>query len=83
MKIVNIQPCYRIVLENDVCGTEIYIDAKSKIRITFEDGDTLTGYIENVAYATYPDEHDTFIISVEDGNLYILLGNRITDIEEL
>lgn len=84
MKIVDIRPCYRITLENDNYGMETYIDADSKLRITFEDGNTLTGYIEHVEYATsYPDEDDTLIIRTEDSRLYILLGNRIKDIEEL
>lgn len=84
MKIVDIRPCYRITLENDNYGMETYIDADSKLRITFEDGNTLTGYIERVEYGTsYPDEDDTLIIRTEDSRLYILLGNRIKDIEEL
>lgn len=84
MKIVDIRPCYKITLENDSYGVEIHIDADSKLRITFEDGNTLTGYIERVLYGTsYPDEDDTLIIRTEDSRLYILLGDRITDIEEL
>ena len=83
MKIVDITPCYRITLENGSYGMETYIDADSKLQITFEDGNTLTGYIERVEYGTYPDENDTLIIRVEDGGLYILVGNRIKDIEEL
>ncbi len=35
-------------------GMETYIDADSKLQITFEDGNTLTGYIERVEYGTYP-----------------------------
>ena len=83
MKIVDIRPCYRITLENEFCGMETHISADSKIRIAFEDGDTLTGYIERVVYGHYPDENDTLIIRVEDDRLYILLGNQIKDIEEL
>ena len=82
MKIVDITPCYRITLENGSYGMETYIDADSKLQITFEDGNTLTGYIELVEYGTYPDENDTLIIRVEDGELYILVGNRIKDIKE-
>lgn len=62
---------------------EAYIDADSKLRITFEDGNTLTGYIERVEYGIYPDENGTLIIRIESGELYILVGNGITDIEEL
>ncbi len=83
MKIVDITPCYRITLENGSYGMETYIGADSKLRITFDEGNTLTGYIERVEYGTYPDENDTLIIRVEDGGLYILVGNRIKDIEEL
>ncbi|WP_433915526.1 hypothetical protein, partial [Thomasclavelia cocleata] len=54
MKIVDITPCYRITLENGSYGMETYIDADSKLQITFEDGNTLTGYIERVEYGTYP-----------------------------
>ena len=75
--------CYRITLENGSYGVETYIDADSKIQITFEDGNTLIGYIECVEYGTYSDENDTLVIRVENGELYILLGNRIKDIEEL
>lgn len=46
MKIVGITPCYRITLENGSYGVETYINADSKIQITFEDGNTLIGYIE-------------------------------------
>ena len=83
MKIVDITPCYRITLENGSYGMETYIDTDSKLRITFADGKTLTGYIERVEYGTYPDENDTLIIRAEDDKLYILVGNGITDIEEL
>ena len=83
MKIVDIRPCYRITLENEFCGMETYISVDSKIRIAFEDGNTLTGYIERVVYGDYPGDNDTLVIRVEDGRLYILLGNRIKDIEEL
>ena len=83
MRIVDITPCYRITLENGSYGMEISIDADSKLRITFEDGNTLIGYIERVEYGTYPDENDTLVIRVKDGGLYILVGNRIKDIEEL
>ena len=83
MKIVDITPCYRITLENGSYGMEICIDTDSKLRITFENGNILTGYIERVEYGTYPDENDTLIIRAENGELYILVGNRIKDIEEL
>ena len=83
MKIVDVKPCYRITLENDNYGVETYIGADSKLRITFEDGNTLTGYIEWVEYGTSPDDNNTLVIRVEDGRLYILLGNWIKDIEEL
>lgn len=46
MKMVGITPCYRITLENGSYGVETYINADSKIQITFEDGNTLIGYIE-------------------------------------
>ena len=83
MKMVGITPCYRITLENGSYGVETYIDADSKIQITFEDGNTLIGYIECVEYGTYSEENDTLVIRVENGELYILSGNRIKDIEEL
>ena len=83
MEIIEITPCYRITLENDSYGVETYIDADSKIQITFEDGNTLIGYIECVEYGTYSEENDTLVIRVENGELYILSGNRIKDIEEL
>ena len=44
MKMVGITPCYRITLENGSYGVETYINADSKIQITFEDGNTLIGY---------------------------------------
>ncbi len=83
MKIVDITPCYRITLENDRYGAETYIDADSKIKITFMDGNTFTGYIECVEHGTNSDENDNLIIRVENGELYLLLGNQIKDIEEL
>ena len=83
MKMVGITPCYRITLENGSYGVETYINADSKIQITFEDGNTLIGYIECVEYGTYSDENDTLVIRGENGELYILLENRIKDIEEL
>lgn len=83
MKIVDVKSCYRVTLENDSYGFETYIVADSKIRITFDEGNTLTGYIECVEYGTSPDDNDTLVIRAEDGKLYILLGNGIKDIEEL
>ena len=43
----------------------------------------IIGYIECVEYGTYSDENDTLVIRGENGELYILLENRIKDIEEL
>lgn len=83
MKIVDVKLCYRVTLENDSYGFETYIDADSKIQITFEEGNTLTGYVKCVEYGASPDENDTLVIKAEDGRLYILLGNGIKDIEEL
>ena len=83
MNIVEIRPCYRITLENDSYGVETYIDADNKIQITFENGKILTGNIECVEYGTSTDENDTLVIRVENGELYILLGNQIKDIKEL
>lgn len=40
-------------------------------------------HIECVEYGTYSDENDTLVIREENGELYILLENRIKDIEEL
>ena len=76
-------PCYRITLEHGSYGVETYLDADSKIQITFDNGNILTGNIERVEYGTYPDENDTLVIRAENGELYILLGNRIKDIKEL
>ena len=83
MKIVDITTCIKITEENDMYGIERYLDIGSKIKITFEDGNTLIGYIECVEYGTYSDENDTLVIRGENGELYILLENRIKDIEEL
>ena len=49
---------------------ETYIDADSKLQITFEDGNTLTGYIERVEYGTYPDENDTLIILMLESHCF-------------
>ena len=65
MKMVGITPCYRITLENGSYGVETYINADSKIQITFEDGNTLIGYIECVEYGTYSDENDTLVVVVK------------------
>lgn len=83
MKIVDVKPCYKITLENDSYGVEIYVIADSKLQITFEGGNTLIGYIECVEYRTSADENDTLVIRTEDDRHYVLLGNRIKDIEEL
>ena len=82
MKIIEIMPCYRITLENDSYGVETYIDADSKIQITFENGNILTGSIERVEYGTSLDENDTLVIRAENGEIYILSGNGIKDIKE-
>lgn len=39
--------------------------------------------LECVEYGTSTDENDTLVIRVENGELYILLGNQINDIKEL
>ena len=72
MKIVEITPCYRITLEHGSYGVETYIDADSKIQITFDNGNILTGNIERVEYGTYPNENDTLIIRAENGELYFI-----------
>ena len=75
------------MLQNNIRKWQLWrrnlYNADSKIQITFEDGNTLIGYIECVEYGTYSDENDTLVIRGENGELYILLGNRIKDIEGL
>ena len=75
------------MLQNNIRKWQLWrrnlYNADSKIQITFEDGNTLIGYIECVEYGTYSDENDTLVIRGENGELYILLENRIKDIEEL
>ena len=83
MEIVDITTCIKITEENDMYGIERYLDIGSKIKITFENGKILTGNIECVEYGTSPYENDNLIIRAENGELYILLGNRIKDIKEV
>ena len=75
------------MLQNNIRTWQLWrgnlYDADSKIQITFDNGNILTGNIERVEYGTYPDENDTLVIRAENGEFYILLGNRIKDIEEL
>ena len=58
MKIVEITPCYRITLEHGSYGVETYIDADSKIQITFDNGNILfsnpLAFSFCVGYNLYP-----------------------------
>ncbi|RKI86859.1 hypothetical protein D7V94_22515 [Parablautia intestinalis] len=83
MKITNIQTCYRITLENGSYGMETYIDVGSKLKITFDNGAILIGYMVRVEYGDYPKENDFFIINAGNGEFYGAMVDRITDIEEL
>ena len=68
-------------MENDMCGMETYLDTGCKIRITFDNGATLTGRVLCVEYGDIPKENDMIIIEVEDGRLYAAIADRITDID--
>ena len=83
MKIVDITPCYRITLENGSYGMETYICADSKLKITFDNGAKLIGYMVRVEYGDYPKENDFFIINAGNGEFYGAMVDRITDIKEL
>ena len=42
MKITEIRTSYKITMENEMCGMEMYLDTGCKVRITFDNGETLS-----------------------------------------
>lgn len=38
MKITEIRTSYKITIENEMCGMEMYLDTGCKVRITFDNG---------------------------------------------
>ena len=81
MKITEIRTSYKITMENEMCGMEMYLDTDCKVRITFDNGTTLAGRVLCVEYGDIPKENDMIIIEVDDGRLYAVIAARITDIE--
>lgn len=62
MKIVDITTCIKITEENDMYGIERYLDIGSKIKITFNSGNTLTGYVQYLDYGHYPGENVLLVL---------------------
>lgn len=81
MKITEIRTSYKITMENEMCGMEMYLDTGCKVRITFDNGETLAGRVLRVEYGDIPKENDMIIIEVDDGRLYAVIAARIADIE--
>ena len=81
MKITEIRTSYKITMENEMCGMEMYLDTGCKVRITFDTGETLAGRVLCVEYGDIPKENDMIIIEVDDGRLYAVIAARIADIE--
>ena len=81
MKITEIRTSYKITMENEMCGMEMYLDTGCKVRITFDNGTTLVGRVLCVEYGDIPKENDMIIIEIDDGRLYAVIAARITDIE--
>ena len=68
-------------MENEMCGMEMYLDTGCKVRITFDNGETLAGRVLCVEYGDIPPKNDMIIIEVDDGRLYAVIAARIADIE--
>ena len=81
MKITEIRTSYKITMENEMCGMEMYLDTGCKVRITFDNGETLAGRVLCGEYGDIPKENDMIIIEVDDGRLYAVIAARIADIE--
>ena len=81
MKITEIRTSYKITMENEMCGMEMYLDTGCKVRITFDNGTTLAGRVLCVEYGDIPQKNDMIIIEVDDGRLYAVIAARIADIE--
>ena len=81
MKITEIRTSYKITMENEMCGMEMYLDTGCKVRITFDNGTTLAGRVLCVEYGDIPKENDMIIIEVDDDRLYAVIAARIADIE--
>ena len=81
MKITEIRTSYKITMENEMCGMEMYLDTGCKVRITFDNGETLAGRVLWVEYGDSPKKNDMIIIEVDDDRLYAVIAARIADIE--
>ena len=81
MKITEIRTSYKKTMENEMCGMEMYLDTGCKVRITFDNGETLAGRVLCVEYGDIPKKNDMIIIEVDDDRLYAVIAARIADIE--
>ena len=81
MKITEIRTSYKITMENEMYGMEMYLDTDCKVRITFDNGTTLAGRVLCVEYGDIPKKNDMIIIEVDNGRLYAVIAARIADIE--
>ena len=69
MKITEIRTSYKITMENEMCGMEMYLDTGCKVRITFDE----RGKLSQVAFMCriwgYSPKNDMIIIEVDDAGL--------------
>lgn len=83
MKIVDITTCIKITEENDMYGIERYLDIGSKIKITFNSGNTLTGYVQYLDYGHYPGENVLLVLKTNEDTLLGAMVCFISNIEVL
>ena len=83
MNIIDITPCFRITKENEFCGMETYVEIGSKVLITYENRNTLIGYIQILDYGKSPYEDDMLVLQLDNGTLVGVMMNLIADIEAI
>ena len=81
MKITEIRTSYKITMENEMCGMEMYLDTGCKVRITFDNGETLAGRVLCVEYGDIPKKNDMNNREVDDDRLYAIKAARKADIK--
>ena len=83
MKIVDITTCIKITEENVMYGIESYLDIGRKIKIRFNSGNTLTGYVQYLDYGHYPGENVLLVLKTDEDTLLGAMVCFISNIEVL
>lgn len=83
MVVTNIMPCIKVSKENNMSGTDIYIDLGSIVRITDDKGKRVRGKVLFLELSKDEEEDDMLYLLLDNKKQFSIGTSYILDIEEV